>query len=122
MPDAPRRTWIKWNPQAGRMIKWKDQAPGFVLEGTWLGLTEGDYGPLGQIEEPGKDVVKFPLPASLKDRMTMPRGTYIRLEYTGKGVSQRTQKEYYTFEVFSDAATMPELAAVPPDTATEVLF
>ena len=112
-PDTDRK-WIRWNPQAGSFLKWTEQVAGFTLEGTFLGLTEGDYGPLGQIERPDAAIVKFPMPAVLKDRLTMPRGTYVKLIYEGRRPG-KNGKDYHAFEVLSDPATIPEGAARPPD-------
>ena len=116
MPDTPRRTFIRWNPRAtGPILTWAAQPAGFTLEGLWLGTTPGRYGPLGQIqiEDDDKTVVKFPMPAVLHERMTMPVGTVVKIEYLGKEIGTRSGKPYHNFDVFSDFATLPPEAEVP---------
>ena len=54
MSDNDRK-WIRWNPQAGTFLKWNDQVPGFIVEGTFLGLgaTSGEGQPIeGPLPEP----------------------------------------------------------------------
>ena len=116
MPDTPRN-FIRWNPRgSGSILKWNAQEPGFSIEGIWLGAIAGPYGQLGQLELADKTVRKFPLTAVLRDRLaTLPRGCYIVITYLGQEISRKTEKPFHTFEVLVDAATIDELAALPPD-------
>lgn len=114
MPDTPRRNFIRWQPRAsGPILTWAAQPVGFALEGTWLGTTPGQYGPLGQIEDDDKTVVKFALPAVLRERMTMPVGTVVKIEYLGTETGKKSGKPYHNFDVFSDFATLPPDTEVP---------
>ena len=50
----------------GQFQKW--ETPGQELEGTWQGIHEGRFGPLGTLEA-AEGRLTFPLPVALRDRL-----------------------------------------------------
>jgi len=115
--SASGRTWTRWAPRKpgqGGFLKWAECEVGYELEGEWQGQQEGTYGPWGSVERDDGQVVRFSLPAVLKDRLdTLPAGAVVRITYMGKQGPETRQ--FHTFDVYVDLATVPETANLPPD-------
>jgi len=94
----------------GQFHKW--ETPGDAFEGTWRGMHDGRFGPLGTLETPD-GLVTFPLHAALLERLKLVReGAEVLIRYTGKQTS-KAGRVFKAFEVFvaGDAALRdtPEL-------------
>jgi hypothetical protein len=90
----------------GQFHKW--ETPGEAFEGTWRGMQDGRFGPLGTLDaEAG--IITFPLPAALRDRLAQVRpGAQIRIRYTGFQTS-KAGRTFKGFEVFvAEETTGPE--------------
>ncbi len=65
----------------GQFYKW--ETPGQELEGTWQGIHEGRFGPLGTLDT-GAGRLTFPLPVALRERLAQVRpGAFVLVRYTG---------------------------------------
>ena len=81
----------------GRFLKW--ETPGEEFEGTWRGMHDGRFGPLGTLETP-EGLVTFPLHAALLERLKLVReGAEVLVRYTGKQTS-KAGRVFKSFEVF----------------------
>jgi hypothetical protein len=81
----------------GEFHKW--DSPGEELEGTWRGMHDGRFGPLGTLEIP-TGLVTFPLHAALLERLRLVRGgAEVLIRYTGKQTS-KAGRVFKAFEVF----------------------
>src|SRR5262249_30206922 len=81
----------------GQFHKW--ETPGEEFEGTWRGLHDGRFGPLGSLETP-EGLLTFPLHAALLDRLKLVReGAEVLIRYTGKQTS-KAGRVFKAFEVF----------------------
>ena len=81
----------------GQFHKW--ETPGEEFEGTWRGLHDGRFGPLGTLVTPG-GLVTFPLHAALLERLKLVReGAEVLIRYTGKQTS-KAGRIFKAFEVF----------------------
>ena len=103
LPPRPARFKIITN--GGTLITWKDQAPGFALEGIWLGVrsTGGKYEDPGAIQQSDGTELRFARPATLQPELDrIPTGTWIRIQYDGR-VRGKTNT-YHTFTVAVDEA------------------
>jgi hypothetical protein len=81
----------------GQFHKWEQ--PGEEFEGTWLGVHEGRFGPLGTLET-SEAVLTFPLPTALRDRLhRVPEGAAVRIQYTGLQTS-KAGRSFKSFEVY----------------------
>jgi hypothetical protein len=81
----------------GQFHKW--ETPGEEFEGTWRGLHEGRFGPLGSLET-AEGLLTFPLHAALLDRLKLVReGAEVLIRYTGKQTS-KAGRVFKAFEVF----------------------
>ncbi len=81
----------------GQFQKW--ETPGQELEGTWQGIHEGRFGPLGALET-GEGRLTFPLPVALRDRLAQVRlGALVLVRYTGLQTSN-AGRTFKGFEVF----------------------
>ncbi len=81
----------------GRFQKW--ETPGQELEGTWQGLYDGRFGPLGTLETRDGPLT-FPLPVALRDRLAQVRaGALVLVRYTGLQTSN-AGRTFKGFEVF----------------------
>jgi hypothetical protein len=81
----------------GQFHKW--ETPGDELEGTWRGMHDGRYGPLGTLETAG-GLLTFPLHAALLDRLNRVReGAEVLIRYTGKQTS-KAGRVFKHFEVY----------------------
>ena len=81
----------------GQFHKWK--APGEEFEGTWRGMHDGRFGPLGSLETP-EGLITFPLHAALLERLKLVReGAEVLIRYTGKQTS-KAGRVFKAFEVF----------------------
>ncbi len=81
----------------GQFQKW--ETPGQELEGTWAGIHDGRFGPLGTLET-GDGRLTFPLPVALRDRLAQVRpGALVLLRYTGLQTSN-AGRTFKGFEVF----------------------
>jgi hypothetical protein len=94
----------------GEFHKW-GQA-GETLEGTWRGLHDGQYGPVGTLETP-EGPVRFAVTTALLERLqAIPEGAELRLEYLGLRRS-KAGREYKDFAVWvaADESEAPGEAA-----------
>jgi hypothetical protein len=86
----------------GQFQKW--EMAGQELEGTWQGIHDGRFGPLGTLET-GEGRLTFPLPVALRDRLAQVKlGALVRVRYTGLQTSNagRTFKGFEVFVAESD--------------------
>src|SRR6266852_1455517 len=80
----------------GQFHKW--ETPGDEFEGTWRGMRDGRFGPLGTLETP-EGLVTFPLHAALLERLKLVReGAEVLIRYTGKQTS-KAGRIFKAFEV-----------------------
>ena len=81
----------------GQFHKW--ETPGDEFEGTWRGMHDGRFGPLGTLETL-EGLVTFPLHAALLERLKLVRkGAEVLIRYTGKQTS-KAGRVFKAFEVF----------------------
>ena len=81
----------------GEFHKW--ETPGEEFEGTWRGMHDGRFGPLGTLETP-EGLVTFPLHVALLERLKLVReGVEVLIRYTGKQTS-KAGRVFKAFEVF----------------------
>ncbi len=81
----------------GQFHKW--ETPGEEFEGTWRGMHDGRFGPLGTLETP-EGLLTFPLHAALLERLKLVReGAEVLIRYTGKQTS-KAGRVFKAFEVF----------------------
>jgi hypothetical protein len=81
----------------GQFHKWEQ--PGEEFEGTWRGVHDGRFGPLGTLET-SEGLLTFPLPTALRDRLHLVReGAAVRIQYTGLQTS-RAGRPFKGFEVY----------------------
>ncbi len=81
----------------GQFRKWEQ--PGEEFEGTWRGMHEGRFGPLGTLET-SDGVLTFPLPTALRGRLQGVReGAAVRIQYTGMQTS-KAGRPFKGFEVY----------------------
>ena len=81
----------------GQFQKW--ETPGQELEGTWQGIHEGRFGPLGTLET-ADGRLTFPLPVALRARLAQIRpGALMLVRYTGLQTSS-AGRIFKGFEVF----------------------
>src|SRR5713226_4315364 len=91
----------------GQFQKW--ETPGQELEGTWQGMHEGRFGPLGTLET-GEGRLTFPLPVALRDRLAQVKpGALVLVRYTGLQTSNagRTFKGFEVFVAEQDGWSEP---------------
>src|SRR6266849_8929873 len=103
--SKPEREWFRvlepGDNGSGRFLSWTKVPIGTEVTGKWLGVREGEYGPIGAIELPGDRVQRFALPKILLTRLSMvDPGVDIKIIYLGTPVSKK-DVVYHTFEVFS---------------------
>ena len=80
----------------GQFHKW--ETPG-EFEGTWRGMHEGRFGPLGTLET-HEGLITFPVHAALLERLRLVReGAEVLIRYTGKQTS-KAGRIFKAFEVF----------------------
>jgi hypothetical protein len=81
----------------GQFHKW--ETPGEEFQGTWRGMHDGRFGPLGSLETP-EGSITFPLHAALLERLKLVRdGGEVLIRYTGKQTS-KAGRIFKAFEVF----------------------
>ena len=81
----------------GQFHKWEQ--PGEEFEGTWRGMHEGRFGPLGTLET-SNGLMTFPLPTALLERVRLVReGAQVLIQYTGMQTS-KAGRPFKGFEVF----------------------
>jgi hypothetical protein len=81
----------------GQFHKW--ETPGEELEGIWRGVHDGRFGLLGTVET-ADNLVTFPLPVALRDRLQRVRvGAEVLIRYTGLQTS-KAGRVFKGFEVF----------------------
>ena len=100
----------------GQFHKW--EIFGEEVAGTWRGMHDGRFGPLGTLETP-EGLITFPLHAALLERLKLVReGAEVLIRYTGKQTS-KAGRIFKAFEVFvagedalKDASELPLRFAV----------
>jgi len=81
----------------GQFQKW--ETPGQEFEGTWQGIHDGRFGPLGTLQT-GGGRLSFPLPVALRERLAQVRlGALVLVRYTGFQTSN-AGRTFKGFEVF----------------------
>ena len=81
----------------GQFHKW--ETPGEEFEGTWRGMHDGRFGPLGTLET-REGLITFPLHAALLERLKLVReGAEVLIRYTGRQTS-KAGRIFKAFEVF----------------------
>ena len=95
----------------GQFHKW--ETPGEKFEGTWRGMHDGRFGPLGTLETP-EGLVTFPLHAALLERLKLVReGAEVLIRYTGMQTS-KAGRVFKAFEVFVPGEDALKDTADPP--------
>src|SRR5262252_5888336 len=100
----------------GQFRKW--ETPGDEFEGTWRGMHDGRFGPLGTLET-SEGLITFPLLAALLWLFRLVGvGAEVLIRYTGKQTS-KAGRIFKAFEVFvagedalKDSADLPLRLAV----------
>ena len=88
----------RWR-QIGQGQFHKCETPGEEFEGTWRGMHDGRFGPLGTLET-SEGVITFPLHVALLERLKLVReGAEVLVRYTGKQTS-KAGRIFKAFEVF----------------------
>jgi hypothetical protein len=102
----------RWR-QIGQGLFHKWETPGEELEGTWRGMHDGRFGPLGTLETP-EGLITFPLHAALLERLKLVReGAEVLVRYTGKQTS-KAGRVFKAFEVFvASADALVDVAECP---------
>ncbi len=103
--EIPKPVKFKVITRTSRLLKWKDQELGFVLQGIWRGLApaKGEFEPLGIVEVADGEEVLIPRPTSLAPELDrIPIGTAIEITYLGKIKGPRSQAAYHRFVVAID--------------------
>jgi hypothetical protein len=81
----------------GQFHKWEQAGEEF--EGTWRGVHDGRYGPLGTLET-SQGLITFPLPTALLERLRrVGEGAEVLIQYTGMQTS-KAGRPYKGFEVY----------------------
>src|SRR5947209_43176 len=81
----------------GQFHKW--ETPGEEFEGTWRGMHDGRFGPLGTLKT-SEGLVTFPLHTALLERLKLVReDAEVLIRYTGKQTS-KAGRVFKAFEVF----------------------
>ena len=116
-PSKPEREWFSvpepGDTGTGRFLSWSKVPVGTEVTGKWLGVRDGEYGPIGAIELPGDRVQRFALPKILLTRLSIvDPGVDIKIIYLGTQVSKK-DVVYHTFEVLSSMPIMLPGAAEP---------
>jgi hypothetical protein len=84
----------------GLFKKWSDMAEGTVIAGTFLGLHEGKFGPLLDLES-DEGRLTLPVPAVLHRQLTRIRvGAAVTIEYGGMRHNEKTGRDYHNFATF----------------------
>lgn len=97
----------RWKQLSGGTF-FKFSTPGDSLEGIWHGTQDGKFGENGVVEVVGDPTPKiFSLNAALKDLVRVPKGTEVRITYTGKQMS-KGGNEFKAFDVLvEDGVDVP---------------
>lgn len=90
----------------GTFRKWSDHDAGDAVDGTYLGLREGKYGLLVDLDTPD-GMVTYPVPALLLRQLSRIRvASSVTIQYKGKHTSGRGDgKTFHDFDTFADAET-----------------
>jgi hypothetical protein len=89
-PELPAPRQIVYRPitAMGRFIRWRDQTPGFSLEGVWCGSRPSahpGFGDVGVLRLPTGAEVTFGLPTALENEMLrVPINSAVIIQYDGK--------------------------------------
>ncbi len=83
-------TWTKINTN-GSFFKF--ESPGDQLEGSWSGITQGQFGPVGTIRTDDGEKL-FTVNKALEDLDRIEKGKKIKILYTGWGESKRSGHDY----------------------------
>jgi hypothetical protein len=90
----------------GLFRKWSDMAEGTVLEGAFLGMHEGRYGPLLDFEST-EGRLTLPVPSVLHRQLNQIRvGAVITIEYGGMRHNDKSGRDYHAFSLFADSADL----------------
>jgi hypothetical protein len=114
------RTFVKIGG-GGPIVKWT--TPGQTVEGKFLGLRQGKFGPLASFQTDDGNTVTMPAHAVLADRFaTIPVGTVVLVEYKGKSRGAKSGNEFKDFDVFVESAEPgAEPRATPPMTKIDAM-
>jgi hypothetical protein len=95
----------------GQFHKW--EIPGEGFEGTWRGIHDGRFGPLGTLET-AEGLMTFPMHAALLERLKLVRhGAEVLIRYIGTQTS-RAGRVFKAFEVFvASADALVDVAECP---------
>jgi len=86
----------------GSLRKWTEVPPGEVVEGVFLGIHEGKFGPLMDLDGAGGRIV-YPVPAVLQRMLHKVKvGSSISIIYQGLREAQSGKTSYHLFEMFAD--------------------
>lgn len=106
--------WIKVGQ--GDFHKWTE--PGDAVEGLWQGQRDGQYGPLGMLDQESGKRISFPLHTALLQRVEgLRKGAEVRIVYLGKQQS-KGGREFKAFDLF---VANPQTDLEEPSEAAEDL-
>jgi hypothetical protein len=103
--ESPPPRTIVYRPitSAGRFIRWKDQTPGFSLEGVWCGSRHSahpGYGDLGVLRLPTGAELTFGMPTMLENEMLrVPINSPVVIQYDGKVQGKKNVFHAFTVSV-----------------------
>jgi hypothetical protein len=85
---------------SGKFLKWGEVTEGTELEGTFLGLHDGRYGPLLELET-HEGCLTLPAPVALQRQLERVRvGAELAIVYGGMQHNAKTNRDYHAFTVF----------------------
>jgi hypothetical protein len=101
----------------GLFKKWSDMAEGTVIAGTFLGLHEGKFGPLLDLES-DEGRLTLPVPAVLHRQLTRIRvGAAVTIEYGGMRHNEKTGRDYHKLRDVSSPRSPASGCAEAPSAA-----
>jgi hypothetical protein len=112
---------IRVGGHSGEFRKWSDLVEGTVLEGTFLGLHEGKFGPLLDLES-NEGRLTLSVPTVLHRQLDKIRvGAAIVIDYVGKPHNEATGRDYHDFATFvEDAQDLRPPAAHRPGEPADI--
>ena len=99
------------------IIGWKDKQAGYRVVGRMVRFREGQYGPLGDLEDPLVGPITVAMPAALRaDLMRVRIGAEVEILYKGLQLNAKTGRSFHSFTVSVDS----EADLLPPGEAPSV--
>jgi len=110
----------------GTFVKWAEVSKGAEFEGVFRGMREGKFGLLADLET-ADGALTLPLPTALERQLGRVKvGAAVVIVYRGKATSEKTGKDYHSFETFvsetSARVAPPRRSPAPAVDPDEVPF